>query len=72
MEITTIGICILAFIALCILNCVVNLESIAESSDTIKDIIINSIFVTFIEILIGICLIFLVWFFENYIWEWLP
>jgi hypothetical protein len=67
MGITTIGICILAFIALCILNLVFSLYS----GDTIKDMIIDSIILSFSEILIGICLIFLTWFFKNYIFEWL-
>jgi protein-S-isoprenylcysteine O-methyltransferase Ste14 len=67
MGITTIGICILAFIALCILN----LVFILYSSDTIKDMVIGSIIISFGEILIGVCLIFLTWFFKNYICEWL-
>lgn len=67
MGITTIGICILAFIALCILNLVFSLYS----AGTIKDMIIDSIIISFGEILIGVCLIFLTWFFKNYICEWL-
>lgn len=67
MGITTIGICILAFIALCILNFVFSLYS----ADTIKDMIIDSIILSFAEILICICCVFLLWFFKNYIWEWL-
>jgi hypothetical protein len=67
MGITTIGICILAFIALCILN----LVFILYSSDTIKDMVIGSIILSFGEILIGVCCVFLLWFFKSYIWEWL-
>lgn len=68
MGITTIGIYILAFIALCILNCIIIL---CGGVDTIKEIIIGSIIGAFGEILISICFIFLTWFFKNYIWEWL-
>lgn len=68
MGITTIGICILAFIALCILNFIMIL---CASGDTIKESIIGSIILSFGEIVVGICLIFLTWFFKNYIWEWL-
>lgn len=67
MGITTIGIYILAFITLCILNLVLSLYS----ANTIKDMIIDSIIISFGEILICVCLIFLAWFFKNYICEWL-